>query len=159
MVTFEQAISDELRQEFRQLLLEAAQRLTNQGDPLWYPEDLTDEKLFAHGEPYLCLVDGVKAGTFILVDKDPLFWPEITDDSTTFVHKFAVGEQFRGTGLSFRMLDFAKQQAMAKGKAFLRLDCRSERLKLRAVYESYGFTFVGLTYLIDKTNALYEIKL
>ena len=80
-------------------------------------------------------------------------------DGVSTEEKNDAGLQLENIHLSIKMLEFARQEALRRHKEYMRLDCRSERVKLRAVYEGFGFSFVGLTYLIDKTCAKYEIRL
>lgn len=158
-VTFETVQTPEQKAEFKDMLRQVANELMARNMPLWGEEDLSDQALFSEGQAYICRVEGKPAGTFILCDSDGLFWPHITDGKSLFVHKVSVGKGFNGMGISHRMLEFARQEALRRHREYMRLDCRCERLKLRAVYEDFGFTFVGITYLIDKTCAKYEIRL
>jgi len=158
-VTFEIVKTPEQKEEFKDMLRQVANELIARNMPLWTEEDLADEALFSDGQAYICRAEGKAAGTFILCDEDALFWPHVIDGKSLFVHKVSVGNGFNGKGISYKMLEFARQEALRRHKEFMRLDCRSERVKLRSVYEGYGFTFVGLTYLIDKTCAKYEIRL
>jgi GNAT superfamily N-acetyltransferase len=70
---------------------------------------------------------------------DQLFWPELTDGQSAFVHRLAVRRRFAGTGVSLALLSWSVEHARRLGKLCLRLDCDHQRTKLRSVYERFGF--------------------
>lgn len=83
------------------------------------------------------------AGSLRLLRTDPDFWG---DDATpaVYVHGLMVDRRRAGTGLGRALLDWAQGQARAAGVDLLRLDCRTSNPALRAYYEGYGFTAVGV---------------
>ena len=50
-------------------------------------------------------------------------------------------ERFKGRGVSQALLAWAVNRAREAGRDALRLDCDADRVKLRALYEAFGFTF------------------
>jgi GNAT superfamily N-acetyltransferase len=71
--------------------------------------------------------------------EDTLFWPDVPRGQSAFVHRLAVRRQFAGGVVSTVLLDWAVGRARTLGKTYLRLDCEASRLRLRAVYERFGF--------------------
>jgi GNAT superfamily N-acetyltransferase len=71
--------------------------------------------------------------------EDRLFWPDIPQTESAFVHRLAVRRRYKGRGVSTALLQWAVERARAVGKRHLRLDCDESRPKLRALYEGFGF--------------------
>jgi GNAT superfamily N-acetyltransferase len=130
------------------------------GKPMWPLETLTPEvlsKAYPTGEFWLGLVAGEAVATFVLVEDDPLFWQGIPPNESLFIHKIAVDRRFAGQGFGVQILDFAKGQALERGKHFLRLDTDVHRAPVRALYERYGFNWAGELRVRDFDCVLYEI--
>lgn len=83
------------------------------------------------------------SGSLRLLRTDPEFWG---DDPTpaVHVHGLMVDRRRAGTGLGRALLDWSLERARAAGVDVLRLDCRTSNPALRAYYEGYGFTAVGV---------------
>ena len=76
---------------------------------------------------------------FRLQTSDLVFWPEMADGTSAYLHKLAVHPSKQGQGFAHRLLRHAVDLTRARGVEFLRLDCIGDRPKLRAVYERFGF--------------------
>lgn len=148
-----------LLETYRHLLLEVHMDLFGRGIPLWELSDLTEQALLKNGyTPYLFFADGQPCGTILLGDHDYEYWG---DDfgNVLYIHKLAVHPDYQGHQLSHRFLDFARDEALKRGRDYLRLDCRDDRPRLRHVYESYGFHKVGVMHIEPRQSALYELKI
>jgi len=124
------------------ILCEAAEWLESIGQPLWQPEELTPESIANDVGAGLHFVewnsnDPVGVVRFQL--RDDMFWPDVPEGESAFIHRLAVRRSVAGIGLSKQMLDWAKARTRSFGLRFLRLDC-VPRPKLCAVYERNGFT-------------------
>ncbi|HIS49153.1 MAG TPA: GNAT family N-acetyltransferase [Candidatus Gallacutalibacter pullistercoris] len=155
------AETEEQKEQFLQVLRSANDRMAQKGIIQWLPCHLTAEAVFEEGfEPYLLLCDGIPAATALLVTEDPVFWPEKQKGSAVYIHRLSVAQGFAGTGLPQKMLEFAAGYARKLGIFCLRLDCRADREKLRAVYEAFGFRFVDTVEVdvpqVHLCNARYE---
>jgi GNAT superfamily N-acetyltransferase len=84
-------------------------------------------------------VKGVPAGAIRFQEQDLLFWPDIPQADSAFVHRLVVRRAFKGQGVSQALLAWSVARARSLGKQYLRLDCDADRPKLRAVYEAFGF--------------------
>jgi GNAT superfamily N-acetyltransferase len=124
------------------LLLEATSWLNTQGMPMWLPSEVSLDAIFAD----------VRQGLFFVVEHeqrlvaavkfqldDPLFWPDVPNDESAFIHRFVVSREYAGRGFSTTILKWAADRARKLGKRYLRLDCEASRPKLRALYEKFGF--------------------
>lgn len=127
------------------ILGEAAAWLRDRQMPMWTDEELEPSEVEQHvqeGQYHLAFVADEAAGTLRFQLTDPEVWPELegTNDSA-FVHRFAVRRRFAGSGVSAALLQWAKEEARARGLEYLRLDCEAGRPSLRRVYEKNGFSY------------------
>ena len=124
------------------VLREAATWLEESGKPLWDPADFTEAKILPEAELYrLALVAGDVAGVFKLETSDELFWPDIGQDESLFLHKLAIGRAYAGKGLAATLLRSALEEARNRSKRWLRMDCEAYNTRLRRIYEDFGFVF------------------
>jgi len=126
------------------VIREAAQWLIDIEQPLWKLEDLTEEFLFKDQGtiPVVAYQNHEPAAAMILQWHDPLFWPEIRNNESAFVHKLSVRRKYKGQGFSTALLNYAATLCNQKGIGYLRLDCDASRMKLRDFYRSEGFSYV-----------------
>ncbi|MBW4454008.1 MAG: hypothetical protein KME55_15560 [Nostoc indistinguendum CM1-VF10] len=71
--------------------------------------------------------------------EDLLFWPDISQEESAFVHRLAVRRRYSGGKTSSALLTWAVEYAQILGKRYLRLNCDASRPRLRAVYEGFDF--------------------
>ncbi|WP_167954878.1 GNAT family N-acetyltransferase [Anaerosporobacter faecicola] len=102
--------------------------------------------LYEEEEPIACMA---------ITDVDQTYWPDVSKGEAFYLHKLAVKRAYAGNGVSKKMVTYAKELVRMKNKETLRLDCNADRLKLRALYENYGFHLVKEI----KTKAGYPIAL
>lgn len=124
------------------VLHEAAQWLEQSGQIMWRDGELSPASIAADVEAglfFLAECDNEIAGVVKFQLADELFWPDAPPNESAFVHRLAVRRRFAGRGISTVLLDWAAVRARSLGRNFLRLDCEAARLKLRAVYENFGF--------------------
>jgi len=141
------------------ILKEAAAWLRQSGKPMWRDEEITEEGITGNiGLYFLAEVDGEPAGTVRFQVEDRLFWPDVPEGESAFIHRLAVRRRFAGTGLSTGMLSWAVDRAGLLGKKYLRLDCDLMRPGLRAIYENFGFTHHSDRAIGPYLLARYEYK-
>jgi GNAT superfamily N-acetyltransferase len=129
-------------QKVSAILLEAAEWLKSSGKPMWRGHELSEEKISSDvcdGLFFISEVSGEPAGTIKFQLEDPLFWPECPPGESAYVHRLAVRRRFSGGTVSNTLLDWAVERTRGLNRPYLRLDCESSRLRLRAVYEKFGF--------------------
>jgi hypothetical protein len=142
------------------ILREAALWLQDTGKPLWEASEFTEEKIFPETHLYyLVNVGSEVAGLFKLEAEDKLFWPDVGQDESLFIHKVVVRRQYAGTGLSCSILRYAVEETGKRGKKYLRLDCDAARPRLRAIYERFGFKHHSDRKVGPFQCARYEYKL
>jgi GNAT superfamily N-acetyltransferase len=124
------------------ILTEAARWLEENGMVMWRDGELTASSVAADvgaGLFHLAEADLEAAGTIKFQLEDKLFWPDIRQEESAFVHRLAVRRKFAGGGISTSMLQWAVERARWLERRYLRLDCEASRPRLRGVYETFGF--------------------
>ena len=81
------------------------------------------------------------AGTIRFQLENELFWPDITQHDSGFIHRLAVRRGFAGGEVSSTLLLWAIGRTLELGRRYLRLDCEASRSRLREFYERMGFSF------------------
>ncbi|MBA2672513.1 GNAT family N-acetyltransferase [Ramlibacter sp.] len=123
------------------LLSGAAEKLRQQGQPLWAAEHVSEDAVapqVRRGMYHLAFDGEVPVGVFRFQLEDHAFWPDIADGTSAFVHSLAVSPHRQGQELAQVLLRHACALARQQGRGVLRLDCVSGRPKLRAIYERFG---------------------
>ncbi len=131
---------------FSEILSETARWLEEKGQPLWSPSSLTPEKLLEHypqGALYLGWLEGQAVATAVLLEQDPLFWPDALPQEALYLHKLSVARAWSGRGLGQQILDAARAETGQRGRRFLRLDTVSHNPALNEFYTKYGFARVA----------------
>lgn len=145
----------------REVLLAAAAALPGRGhEPLWPEGELEEAALTARypgGEWRVALSDGQPLACCVLIDPDPLYWPEKPPGEALSLHKLAVHPQFGGQGLARTMLEDAVKRCRARGYGLLRLDTDVSRPKLQAIYRDFGFTAVDTRVVEGYAVVRYEL--
>ena len=111
---------------------------------MWRQDELQPNRIVADvdsGQFFLAECDGVPAGTIRFQLEDRLFWPDVPQHDSAFIHRLAIRRRFAGGEVSSALLLWAIAHTHTLGRRYLRLDCEASRARLRAVYERIGFQF------------------
>src|SRR5262249_56284415 len=90
------------------ILREAAAWLEQRGMPLWRQDELQLNSISSDvrsGLFFLAESDGEPAGTIKYQLEDKLFWADVPQDDSAFIHRLAVRRRFAGGG-GFSRLSF-----------------------------------------------------
>ena len=126
------------------ILHEAAHWLEESGMAMWRDDELLPIRIaedVRSGLFFLAECDGEAAGTVRFQLEDKLFWPDVPQDDSAFIHRLAVKRRFAGGEISSALILWAIARTHALGRRYLRLDCIASRQRLRALYERMGFRF------------------
>jgi GNAT superfamily N-acetyltransferase len=124
------------------VLHEAAQWLEQQGMALWLDSELSPDRLRTEVEGGLFHVaeaDSVVGGVIMFMLEDSEYWPDAVPGEAAYLHRLAVRRRFAGGQLSSLLLGWALEKTRLLGRKYLRMDTEIQRLKLREMYERYGF--------------------
>jgi GNAT superfamily N-acetyltransferase len=127
-----------------EILGEAARWLEEQGMVMWHQDELQPNRIVADVDSaqfFLAECDGVPAATIRFQLEDRLFWPDVPQNDSAFIHRLAVRRRFAGGEVSSALLLWAIARTHTLGRRYLRLDCEASRTRLRAIYERLGFRF------------------
>src|SRR5262249_8650544 len=89
------------------ILREAAAWLEQRGMPLWRQDELQLNSISADvrsGLFFLAESDGEPAGTIKYQLEDKLFWADVPQDDSAFIHRLAVRRRFAGGEVSSALL-------------------------------------------------------
>jgi GNAT superfamily N-acetyltransferase len=126
------------------MLEEAATWVDALGVVMWEEGELARGRVVnevAGGLFFIADVDNDPAGVVRFQLEDRLFWPDLTQDDSAFIHRLVVRRRYKGLGVSTALMDWAVSRARTMGKRYLRLDTDASRPKLRQLYEGFGFEF------------------
>lgn len=83
---------------------------------------------------------------------DPLIWEKRNDDPSVYIHRIATNPNYRGENLVLKIVEWAREYAIANNKKFVRLDTVGENKGLIKHYTKCGFNFLGLHKLKQTTG-------
>jgi GNAT superfamily N-acetyltransferase len=125
------------------ILQEAALWLEAQGAPLWRDDELRVDRNISEVTNGLYFLGEDDSGSSVATVRfqleDRLFWPDSPLGEAAFIHRLAVRRSAAGGTISAAMIRWAIERTRSLGRPYLRLDCERARLRLRAVYEKFGF--------------------
>ena len=125
------------------VLMEAARWLDARGMHMWRDSELEPSataQSVVDGLFWIAEVEGQSAGVIRFELSDPIFWPDVPDGESAFIHRLAVRRSFAGGATSRVLMAWAAERTRNLGRGWLRLDCEADRPRLRATYERFGFT-------------------
>lgn len=145
-----------------ELMNQAMQYKLKHGDKAWTDVPYSVKELqprIEKGHTYIARLGDEIVGTLVLLWEDERAWGK-QPPHAAYVHQLAVKDGYHGYNLGGQLLDWAGQQAVAKGREFLRVDLPPDNEGLKAYYEKQGFTWVKNREIHadwgDYTAALYE---
>ena len=114
-----------------------------------YParEDFLDD--MAQGECYVLTCGGEVGGFFTLSVRPEAGYAAITDgrwssnDPYAVIHRCAVAERWRGSGLANRMVENCERLALAQGLGWLRVDTHKKNKAMQGLIRRNGFQYRG----------------
>lgn len=147
---------------FSKVLVEASRWLASIGQLMWSADDLTVQKLlekYSLEEMRLCYDNGNVVGVYVIQFRDLLFWPEINDNKSFYLHKLAVCNEYRGSGYGAKLIQSAETICLEHNIDWLRLNCGTFRPRLRNFYESVGFKMLDRVFIDNRDQIRYYKKL
>lgn len=124
---------------------EAARWQVSRGIDQWKPGEMDFthfQRRMDEGEVWLATFGGRTAGAWELWWDDQDAWGVRPPDAG-YVHRLMTDRDTAPPGAGRAMLAEAERRIASAGKIYCRLDCLATNPRLRAYYESAGYTFVG----------------
>jgi GNAT superfamily N-acetyltransferase len=144
------------------ILGEVAAWLAARGDTMWEEGELDETRIadeIARAQFFIAERNGEAAGVVRFQLEDRLFWPDLPQTDSAFIHRLAVRRRFAATGVSTALLAWSAEHARRLGRRTLRLDCDAQREKVRALYERFGFRLHSYRQVGPYYVARYELPL
>ncbi|WP_053752617.1 GNAT family N-acetyltransferase [Streptomyces sp. MMG1533] len=111
----------------------------------WQPgekDELHFRTRMQEGEVWLAYADETPAGAWELWWTDPAAWGPRPPDAG-YIHRLMTTPHTSPPGTGRHLLAEAESRITATGRPYARLDCLASNPRLRAYYESAGYTVVG----------------
>ena len=128
------------------ILQDAVEWMTANNIPnLWNKSNTQWDSLsknYKINEFYLAYNDNEPVGCMAITAVDETYWPEVEYGASLYIHKLAVMQKSRGSGIAKELMDYAKEKAYADKARAIRLDCNADRKRLRNIYEENRFQYV-----------------
>lgn len=124
------------------VLSEAALWLKQQSMALWEEKEVSPSNIYQDVELglfHIAFYEDMAVGVVKFQTEDLVFWSDISQEYSAFIHRLAVRQGFASGCVSTALMQWAVERSQDLGKHFLRLDCAADRPRLRAVYENFGF--------------------
>ena len=137
---------------------EARRTIATLGIDQWqngYPSEDVILDDIEKAQSYLCEIDGKVCGTFAMLENgeptyDKIYDGEwLTGDSGEYIaiHRVAISVSTRGSGLSGKIIAYATDFAVEKGRKSLRIDTHRGNVVMTRMLEKNGFKYCGIIYL------------
>jgi GNAT superfamily N-acetyltransferase len=142
------------------LLVQVVDRLNDLERSLWTKEQVSVASLQQSYqlEELHFLVEDDLIGLVFLQDSDPLFWPEITNQDSLYIHKLAIDPTRAGEQLGEKALSAIILEASKRGFNWIRLDC-DDRPELHRFYQDNGFEMIDKKQVGDFLVARYQLQI
>ena len=125
----------------------------------WSLDSISPEKLleaYAKDEIHIGYLADRPVCSVVIQQKDDIFWQGSNHDDALYLHKLAVINECRGTGLAETLVNLVCQRASELGRYYVRLDCRANRDKLCQFYIKQGFKHQGDIMVASSAHSLYQ---
>lgn len=147
---------------FSGILIGVSEWLNSIGQSMWKDNDLSVQNLlekYNMEEMRLCYDDSNLIGVYVIQWYDPLFWSELRENESGYLHKLAVCREHCGKGYGRKLIHSAEQLCKERGIEWLRLNCGTFRPRLRNFYEGVGFKMLDRVFIDNRDQIRYVKKL
>jgi ribosomal protein S18 acetylase RimI-like enzyme len=127
-----------------EILTQAMRYKLDHDDMAWGSEPYTVQELYeriTRGNTYTAWLHDTVVATLLLLWEDEMMWGK-QPPMAAYVHQLAVKDGYHNHGIGGQLLDWASQQAAAKGRKLLRIDVPPSNSGLKTYYEKHGFQWV-----------------
>ena len=142
-VSIRQATARDL-DEVAGILHEATGWLEVRGMAMWREDELLPIRIaedVRSGLFFLAECDGEAAGTVRFQLEDKLFWPDVSQDDSAFIHRLAVRRRFAGGEISSALILWAHRAYPRTRSALSPLGLHSVTAASASTLRAYGILF------------------
>lgn len=135
-------------------LYESARHLqTKKGMVVWpiFEKDLIEKEINEQRQ-WKLVIDNAIACNWAITFSDKKIWGEKDKNDSIYIHRIATNPDLRGNRYIDKIVNWAKEYAIQKGKLFIRLDTLGNNTGLIKHYKSAGFQFLGIFKLTDTSG-------
>lgn len=125
-----------------------------------YPNEQVLLKDIAEGESYVLEGEGKVLATTVISFQGESTYDEIYEGSWlsnqqyAVLHRVAVHEGYKGSGLGKKLIDHAEQMCKDKKIKSIKMDTHQDNKSMQRLLEKTGFTYCGIIYLQDGSMRL-----
>lgn len=141
-----------------EILCRVVDYLTQLGKPLWTMDQVSIQGLkesYSLEDLHFLTLNDTHIGVVFIQESDPMFWPEITENDSLFVHKLALDPTLQGKGNGEIAVSKILRATETRGRSWLRLDC-DDRPELHHFYHKCGFDFLDFKEMAAFKVARYQ---
>ncbi|AOR27985.1 acetyltransferase, GNAT family [Formosa sp. Hel1_33_131] len=153
-----------------QLIGEAQAYLAAQDIEQWqngYPNEQAILKDILNNESYVVKLEdsNLLATAMFTTKNEPTYksieghWITESDATYGVIHRMAVGEKFRGTGVAKFIFNHCEQTLKQTSIQSMRIDTHEDNLGMQALLKRLGYVFCGVIYLENNDKRLAYEKL
>jgi GNAT superfamily N-acetyltransferase len=157
-MTIQQARSEADWGRASEILLRVVERLNQIGKPLWTENQVSVaglQRSYQLEELHFLTSDSCCVGVVFLQESDTLFWPEVIDRDSLYLHKLAIDTPFSGKVNGASAIEAILREADKRALSWLRLDC-DDRPELHRFYQACGFELVDIKQIESFQVARYQ---
>ena len=154
--------------EIMRIIKEAQEYFKSKGIDQWqdgYPNEDNLKGDISADESYVMLIDGEIVGTAAISFRgestyDKIYEGEwLIDRKYGVVHIVDVINEFKGQGLSHKIMKFSEDKCKELGYSSIKIDTHEENFVMRGLLEKNGFEYCGIILLEDGAERVAYEKL
>ena len=154
--------------EIMRIIKEAQEYFKSKGIDQWqdgYPNEDNLKGDISADESYVMLIDAEIVGTAAISFRgestyDKIYEGEwLSDRKYGVVHRVAVSNEFKGQGISHKIMKFSEDKCKELGYSSIKIDTHKENFVMRGLLEKNGFEYCGIILLEDGAERVAYEKL
>lgn len=130
-----------------------------------YPNEENLREDIIQGESYVMLLDDKIVATAVISFRGESTYNEIyrgnwlSDREYAVVHRVAVNDDYKGQGLSHKIIEFSQKKCKELGYSSIKIDTHKDNFVMRSLLEKNGFKYCGIILLEDGAERVAYEKL
>ncbi len=155
-VTYRKATIDDM-DDIKLVVRQAKNYLKKHRVDQWQSEYPTDELILSdieRGEGYVLCYGERFAGYFALSERPELDYDDLmdgkwrSDEPYCVLHRAAIMAEYRGSGISDRLMRFAEELTCAAGRSYIRVDTHRKNKAMTGLLREHGYEYRGNIFVL-----------